>query len=158
MKRIKTLAIAAALLIGTAAFAQNQDGPQRPQRKHLSAEEVATMQTERMAKSLELTDKQKAEIYKINLESAAEQQKEREEMMKMMQERREKQKAREEACDERMQKILAAVWDKAARVVSAEAADRWEDPKVSAAVSTTAWDSKFFSPIFTRNPIFHSRQ
>ena len=73
MKRIKTLAIAAALLIGTAAFAQNQDGPQRPQRKQLSAEEVATIQTERMAKSLELTDKQKAEIYKINLESAAEQ-------------------------------------------------------------------------------------
>ncbi len=29
-------------------------------------------------------------------------------MMKMMQERREKQKAREEACDERMQKILDA--------------------------------------------------
>ncbi len=91
MKRVKTLAIAAALLIGTAAFAQNQDGPQRPQRKQLSAEEVATMRTERMAKSLELTDKQKAEIYKINLESAAEQQKER-----------------EEACDERMQKILDA--------------------------------------------------
>lgn len=108
MKRVKTFAIAAALLIGTAAFAQNQDGPQRPQRKQMSAEEVATMRTERMAKSLELTDKQKAEIYKINLESAAEQQKEREEMMKMMQERREKQKAREEATDERMQKILDA--------------------------------------------------
>lgn len=108
MKRVRTLAIAAALLIGTAALAQNQDGPQRPQRKQLSAEEVATMRTERMAKSLELTDKQKAEIYKLNLESAAEQQKEREEMMKQMQERREKQKAREEATDERMQKILDA--------------------------------------------------
>lgn len=108
MKRVRTLAIAAALLIGTAALAQNQDGPQRPQRKQLSAEEVATMRTDRMAKSLELTDKQKAEIYKLNLESAAEQQKEREEMMKQMQERREKQKAREEAVDGQMQKILDA--------------------------------------------------
>ncbi len=66
------------------------------------------MQTDRMVKSLELTDKQKAEIYKINLESATEQQKEREETMKLMQERREKQKAREEAVDGQMQKILDA--------------------------------------------------
>lgn len=108
MKRVRTLAIAAALLMSTAAIAQNQDGQQRQQRKQLSAEEIATMQTDRMVKSLELSDTQKAEIYKINLENATEQQKEREEMMKQMQERREKQKAREEAVDGQMQKILDA--------------------------------------------------
>ena len=94
--------------MGTAAFAQDQNEQQRQQRKQLSAEEIANMNTERMAKALDLTDEQKAEIQKINLENATEQQKEREEMMQQMQERREKQKAREEAIDEQMQKILDA--------------------------------------------------
>lgn len=112
MKRVKMIAVAAALLIGSAAFAQDfggqQRGGERPERKQLTVEEIAAMQTERMVKSLELTDKQKEEIYKINLAGATEQQQEREQMQKLMQERREKQKAREEALDAQMQKVLDA--------------------------------------------------
>ena len=111
MKRVKTIAVAVALFMGTVAFAQDFGGQQRgerPERKQLSVEEIAAMQTERMVKSLELTDKQKEEIYKINLENATEQQAEREQMQKIMQERREKQKAREEAVDAQMKSVLDA--------------------------------------------------
>lgn len=93
-------------MTGATASAQDFGGQQRPERKRMSTEEIATMQTERMAKSLELTEEQKQKIHKINLESAAERQRERELMRKMMQEQREKQKVREEALDSQMREIL----------------------------------------------------
>lgn len=107
MKRITILTAVAAIIVGTAA-AQEPASQQRPQRKQFTPEQIAERRVENMAKTLDLTDAQKEEIYKIYLTNAAEQQKESEAMRKMMQEQREKQKAREKALDEQMQKLLDA--------------------------------------------------
>lgn len=57
------------LLVGftTVALSQNQ-----PQREKRTPEQRAQIMTDRMAEKLSLTDKQKADIYKINLDRAKE--------------------------------------------------------------------------------------
>ena len=87
MKALKVLAVVVALCFSGIAMAQDApqrpQGPQqgqRPQRERMSPENMAKMQTERMAKSLELSEEQQKKLYDYNLKTITEQQKQREQM------------------------------------------------------------------------------
>ncbi|MBR4995028.1 MAG: DUF4890 domain-containing protein [Alistipes sp.] len=132
MKALKVLAVAIALTFSGVAMAQAPQAPQqgeRPQRQRMTPEQMAKSQTERYAKSLDLSEEQQKKLYDYNLNRMKEQQKQREEMraqrgqqgqgqrpdfMNMsdadreafMKQRQEEQKAREAAEDKAMKGIL----------------------------------------------------
>ena len=92
MKGLRIIALAFALCIGGTALAQGPQGPQRPQgpqgqqqgqrgpRQRMNPEQMAKMQTERFAKSLDLSEEQQKKLYDYNLNNIKKQQEEREKM------------------------------------------------------------------------------
>lgn len=86
MKTLKILAVALALCISGVTMAQDPQRPQgqqqgqRPQRQRMAPEQMAKAQTERMAKSLDLSEEQQKKLYDYNLATLKEQQKQREQM------------------------------------------------------------------------------
>ena len=93
MKVLRIIALAFALCIGGAALAQGPQGQQRPQgqqqgqqqgqrgpRQRMNPEQMAKMQTERFAKSLDLSEEQQKKLYDYNLNNIKKQQEEREKM------------------------------------------------------------------------------
>ena len=92
MKGLRIIALAFALCIGGTALAQGPQGQQRPQgpqgqqqgqrgpRQRMNPEQMAKMQTERYAKSLDLSEEQQKKLYDYNLNNIKKQQEEREKM------------------------------------------------------------------------------
>lgn len=103
MKKL-TIALMLVLMAGAAAFAQEAKTKERP-----TPEERAQKQTEMMAKQLELSEAQKAEILAINLENAKKREAEMEAKRAEMDARRAEMSARREemkAQDEAIKKVL----------------------------------------------------
>lgn len=96
---MRTFVIIMATLFVGSAYAQMPNGGQRPQRPQFSPENVAKMQTERVAQNIKLSEEQYNAIYELNLANITEQ-------MRQMEEQRKLQQAREAATDEAMKKIL----------------------------------------------------
>ena len=69
MKSLKVLFIAVLAMVATTVSAQGPQGQQgqRPQRQRMTVEQRAQMQADRMTKSLDLNDEQKAKIYEYHL-------------------------------------------------------------------------------------------
>lgn len=65
---MKKVMIIAALLAGATTFAQR--GEHRKERMDLTAEQMATLQTKKMALALDLNEKQQQEAMEIHLENA----------------------------------------------------------------------------------------
>ena len=88
MKGLRIIALAFALCIGGTALAQGPQGPQQQQgqpgqrgpRQRMNPEQMAKMQTERFAKSLDLSEEQQKKLYDYNLNNIKKQQEEREKM------------------------------------------------------------------------------
>ena len=86
MKGLRIIALAFALCIGGTALAQGPQGPQGQQqgqrgpRQRMNPEQMAKMQTERFAKSLDLSEEQQKKLYDYNLNNIKKQQEEREKM------------------------------------------------------------------------------
>lgn len=100
---MKKIIFTALLFMGLATVGFSQD---RPQREKKTPEERAQLMTDHLAKKLSLSDKQKSEIYKINLDRAKEMDKS---MAKTSAERKqafEQQKKQFEASDEKINKVL----------------------------------------------------
>lgn len=100
---MKKIIFTALLFMGfaTAGFSQ-----ERPQREKKTPEERAQLMTDNLAKKLSLTDKQKSEVYKINLDRAKEINKS---MTKTSEERKkafEQQKKQFQASEEKINKVL----------------------------------------------------
>ncbi len=87
MKLVRILLVSAVLVLGTAVASAQNRGGQQSGRRQFSVEDMAKMQTERVAENLKLNEQQKEALYKFNLEQATIQMKEREEQMKRQQER-----------------------------------------------------------------------
>ena len=89
MKGLRIIALAFALCISGVVMAQGPQGQQRPQgqqqgqrgpRQRMNPEQMAKMQTERFAKSLDLSEEQQKKLYDYNLNYIKTQQEEREKM------------------------------------------------------------------------------
>ena len=89
MKGLRIIALAFALCISGVVMAQGPQGQQRPQgqqqgqrgpRQRMNPEQMAKMQTERFAKSLDLSEEQQKKLYDYNLNNIKKQQEEREKM------------------------------------------------------------------------------
>lgn len=100
---MKKMILTALLFAGITAAGFSQE---RPKRQVKTAEERAQMMTDHLDQKLSLNEKQKAEIYKINLERA----KETDKAMSAAREARkrdfEKQKKSFQASDEKISKLL----------------------------------------------------
>ena len=115
MKKLVIIAIAFATLQITAQEQKRKhrksDQKEKIQRNHdLTPEQMATLQTKRMALKLDLTDAQQRDIQKINLENANERQAQREVYKKMRADNKgEKpsQEARFNMMNERLDKQIA---------------------------------------------------
>ena len=81
MKRVKSLVLALALLIGVSAMAQEPQGRPQGQRQRMTPEQMAKSQTDRLVKSLELNADQQKKLYEYNLKNIKDQQAERQKMM-----------------------------------------------------------------------------
>ena len=107
MKKVKLLIVALALMIGVGAMAQEPQGQGRPQRQRMTPEQMAKSQTDRLVKSLELSEEQQKKLYDYNLANIKKQQAERQ---KMMGNREDMQKRMEEfrnMTDEQRQEFIA---------------------------------------------------
>ncbi len=104
------LTIAAAVLVGVSASAQNpmgmQGARQQGGRQQISAEEMANTQTQQMVESLKLTAEQQKAVHELNLANAQVAEAERQQQMQLMQQIRERQQQREELTDAAMKEIL----------------------------------------------------
>ncbi|MEN2280830.1 DUF4890 domain-containing protein [Algoriphagus sp. SE2] len=104
MKKL-TIAMLLVFLAGITAFAQETRKKERP-----SPEERAQKQTEMMAKQLELSETQKAEILAINLENAKKREAEMEARKSEMDSRREQMKEQDEAIKKVLTEEQRAKW------------------------------------------------
>jgi len=104
MKKL-TIAMLLVFMAGITAFAQDMKTKERP-----TPEERAQKQTEMMAKHLELSDEQKAEILAINLENAKKREAEMEARKAEMDSRREEMKAQDEAIKKVLTEEQRAKW------------------------------------------------
>ncbi|WP_051292859.1 hypothetical protein [Olivibacter sitiensis] len=99
---MKKLALLSALALGLVINAQAQEQKQRPKNKktEITPEKIAENKTERLAKLLDLTDKQKEQVYSLQLKQSKEQLAE----MQKMKEKRNKEKTELEAILDNTQK------------------------------------------------------
>ncbi len=100
---MKKIIFTALLFVGFTTLGFSQD---RPQREKKTPEERAQLMTDNLAKKLSLTEKQKSEVYKINLDRAKEMDKS---FAKSKDERKqafEQQKKQFEASEEKLNKVL----------------------------------------------------
>lgn len=81
MKRV-VIAVVVSVMFLTTAAAQNR--PNTEQRQQPTVEQMAQNRTDRMAQMLSLDDKQKEQLYKLNLKTLKKQQGAREKASKLM--------------------------------------------------------------------------
>ena len=140
MKRLKLIVLALSLMIGASAMAQGPQGQQGGQRQRMTPEQRAKAQTERTAKSLELSDAQQKKLYDYNLATIKKQQEEREKMMgnredmqRRMEEMRNMTDEQRQAYFQKMQKereAQAAAEDKAMKeILNADQYKKWQKQK-----------------------------
>ncbi len=78
MKKLLSFALLALFTIGT--YAQEQENQQKRKRANFTAEQIAELQTKKMALDLDLTKKQQDQIYEINIRKATERKQKKEEL------------------------------------------------------------------------------
>lgn len=100
---MKKMIFTALLLMGFAAAGYSQE---RPQRVKKTPEERAQMMTDAMDKKLSLSEKQKSQIYKINLERTKEMEKSHKQAAAERKKAFEQQKKQFEASEEKINKVL----------------------------------------------------
>lgn len=101
-----TVALLAAMTISAAAQPRNERAPR--EQKPATPEMMAEKMTERMASKLNLDEKQKSELYKLNLRNAKERRKDAENRRKESQEREKKAVKQRSKYDADLQKILTS--------------------------------------------------
>lgn len=107
---MKKIILAALLLTGITAGSYAQE---RPERTKKTPEEKAQIMTDHMAKKLALSEQQKTEIYKINLDRAKDMEKTRAQASEDRKKAFSEQKKKFEASDEKINKILNSEQKKA---------------------------------------------
>lgn len=125
--KMKKLSLLLMMLIAISAFSQQEGQYNRGDRSDMSAEEMATLQTERLTLHLNLNEAQQQEVKKLHLESATERKAMMAERKKMNAEDKVKlRETRNERMNERME-MQKAHSEKMKQILDEEQFKKWED-------------------------------
>ncbi len=103
-----------------------QDGPKGERAEKLSAEEEAQKLTDRMAKTLDLSEKQSKELYDINLKYATQREEQAEKKKEEMKEQQEAQKAEREEAREAMKENAEQRTNEIKAILTSEQQEEFE--------------------------------
>ncbi len=131
---MRKLVVLLAVMVGVVATAQRpgHEKGDRGNMKNLTPEQMATLQTKRMALALDLTDSQQKQIQSVNLENAAH----RMEKMDEMKERRESGESKKLSAEERYSMQIAmldrqiAEKEKMKQILNKDQYAKWEKMKL----------------------------